>query len=40
MESLARVLLLLMLVALLLALTRGGWGGVKKLVNAKFATQL
>jgi hypothetical protein len=32
------VILLLAFVAVLIALARGGWGGVKKLVNSKFAT--
>lgn len=40
MESIARVILLLVLVAVLLALSRGGWPGVKKLINAKFAVNL
>ena len=46
MESVARVLLLLVFVAVMLALVNGGphkeggWKGVKALVNAKFATSL
>lgn len=40
MESVARVFLLLVFVAVMLALAGGGWKGVKKLVNAKFATSL
>jgi hypothetical protein len=44
MESIARVILLLVLVAVMLALVNGGpnreggWAGVKHLINAKFAT--
>lgn len=38
MESVARVILLLVFVAVLLALANGGWNGVKRLANAKFAT--
>jgi hypothetical protein len=39
MESIARVLLLLVLVAVMLALANGGWPRVKQLVNSKFATR-
>lgn len=39
MESVARVLLLLVVVAVVLAMAQGGWGGVKQLVNHKFATR-
>lgn len=39
MESVARVILLLVFVAVMLALAGGGWPAVKQLVNAKFATK-
>jgi hypothetical protein len=45
MESIARILLLLFLVAIMLALVKGGprheggWAGVKYLINQKFATR-
>jgi hypothetical protein len=37
MESIARIILLLVAVAIMLALLRGGWPAVRKLVAAKFA---
>lgn len=46
MESIARVLLLLVFVAVMLALVnggpqhKGGWKAVKELINVKFATNL
>jgi hypothetical protein len=36
MESIARIVVLLLAVALLLALSRGGWGGVRAWLHAKF----
>lgn len=36
MESIARIFVLLLCVALLLALARGGWGGVRQWLRAKF----
>jgi len=38
-ESVARVILLLVFVAVMLALANGGWPAVKRLVNSKFATR-
>lgn len=40
MESFARVILLLVAIAVMLALVQGGWGGVRRLINAKFAVNL